>query len=122
EFSKFDNLILLCGRYEGIDERVIERHVDHEISVGDYVLTGGELGALILIDSITRLLPGVLGNADSAPCDSFSHDGLLDCPHYTRPEVWEDMRVPEILLSGHHKKIEEWRRKMQLMRTRQRRP
>jgi tRNA (guanine37-N1)-methyltransferase len=122
EFAALPGFILLCGRYEGLDERVIEKHVDREISIGDYVLTGGELGALVMIDSVTRLLPGVLGNAESAPQDSFSHDGLLDCPHYTRPEVWEEMRVPDVLMSGHHAKIEAWRRLMSLTRTRERRP
>jgi len=121
-FAGQQALILLCGRYEGLDERVIKKHVDMEISIGDYVLTGGELGALVIIDSITRLLPGVLGNAQSAAQDSFSHDGLLDCPHYTRPEVWEEMHVPEVLRSGHHAKITAWRRQMQLIRTRERRP
>lgn len=122
EFAELPGAILLCGRYEGLDERVIEKHVDREISVGDYVLTGGELGALIMIDSITRLLPGVLGNVESAPQDSFSQDGVLDCPHYTRPEIWEGSRVPDVLLSGHHANIEAWRRKMSLIRTRDRRP
>ncbi len=122
EFSAMPGIILLCGRYEGLDERIIEKHVDLEISVGDYVLTGGELGALIMIDSITRLLPGVLGNSDSAQQDSFSEDGLLDCPHYTRPEFWNEMRVPEVLMSGHHAKIKEWRRQMSLLRTKSRRP
>lgn len=122
EFAALEGMILLCGRYEGIDERIIENYVDHEISVGDYVLTGGELGALIMIDSISRLIPGVLGNNDSATQDSFSDIGLLDCPHYTRPEVWDDKQVPEILLSGHHAKIADWRRQQSLIRTRDRRP
>ena len=122
DFSKFDGLTLLCGRYEGIDERIIETYVDYEVSIGDYVLTGGELGALVMMDSIVRLIPGVLGNDDSASQDSFSNDGLLDCPHYTRPEVWNDQKVPEILMSGHHGNIEKWRRKMSLIRTRERRP
>ncbi len=122
EFSLSPGMILLCGRYEGLDERVIDKYVDREVSVGDYVLTGGELGALVVIDSITRLLPGVLGNSDSAQQDSFSEEGLLDCPHYTRPEDWNGLHVPEVLMSGHHAKINEWRRQMALIRTRERRP
>jgi tRNA (guanine37-N1)-methyltransferase len=122
DFSKLPGMLLLCGRYEGLDERAIEKYVDREFSVGDYVLTGGELGALIMIDSITRLVPGVLGNDDSAIQDSFSEEGLLDCPHYTRPENWNGIRVPEVLLSGHHANIDAWRRQMSLSRTRDRRP
>lgn len=122
EFAALPGMILLCGRYEGLDERVIDGYVDREISIGDFVLTGGELGALVLIDSITRLLPNVLGNSESAPQDSFSHDGLLDCPHYTRPEVWEGRRVPPVLMGGHHAQINAWRRQMSLIRTRERRP
>lgn len=122
EFSSLSGVILICGRYEGLDERVIDKYVDREISIGDYVLTGGELGALIIMDSITRLLPGVLGNNDSALQDSFSNEGVLDCPHYTRPENWCGMHVPEVLLSGHHANIAAWRRQMALIRTRERRP
>ena len=122
EFSTLPGLVLLCGRYEGLDERIIDKYVDHEISVGDYVLTGGELGALIMIDSIARLLPGVLGNRASAQQDSFSDDMLLDHPHYTRPEIWDGMAVPEILRSGHHGKVDQWRREQALLRTRERRP
>ncbi len=122
EFVSLPGVILLCGRYEGLDERVIDKYVDREISVGDYVLTGGELGALIMIDSITRLVPGVLGNSDSALQDSFSEEGLLDCPHYTRPEDWEGQRVPEVLVSGHHANINTWRRQIALQRTKERRP
>jgi tRNA (guanine37-N1)-methyltransferase len=114
-------LILLAGRYEGIDERVIERQVDEEISIGDYVLSGGELPAMVLIDAIVRQLPGALNDADSAGADSFA-TGLLDHPHYTRPEVYEAMSVPQVLLSGHHAQIERWRRKQALGRTQQRRP
>lgn len=114
-------LILLAGRYEGIDERLIERQVDEEISIGDYVLSGGELPAMVLIDAIVRQLPGALNDADSAGCDSFAA-GLLDHPHYTRPEVYEGASVPQVLLSGHHAQIERWRRKQALARTRQRRP
>jgi len=114
-------LILLCGRYEGIDERLIERCVDEEISIGDFVLSGGELPAMVLIDAVVRQLPGVLGDAASAVEDSFV-GGLLDCPHYTRPEIYEGMAVPEVLMSGDHKKIRRWRLKQSLARTRKRRP
>ncbi|MHB1300437.1 MAG: tRNA (guanosine(37)-N1)-methyltransferase TrmD [Burkholderiales bacterium] len=114
-------LVLLAGRYEGVDERLIGRRVDEEISIGDYVLSGGELAALVLIDAVVRQLPGVLGDADSAVEDSFV-EGLLDCPHYTRPEVYRGERVPEILLSGDHAKIRRWRLKESLGRTWTRRP
>lgn len=114
-------LILLASRYEGVDERLLARCVDEEISIGDYVLSGGELPAMVLIDAIVRQLPGALGDADSATEDSFV-DGLLDCPHYTRPEVYEGMRVPDVLLSGHHKEIQRWRLKQSLGRTRAKRP
>ena len=114
-------LILLCGRYEGIDERLIERCVDEEISIGDFVLSGGELPAMVLIDAVVRQLPGVLGDAASAVEDSFV-GGLLDCPHYTRPEVYEGEAVPEVLMSGDHKRIRRWRLKQSLARTRRRRP
>lgn len=113
--------VLLCGRYEGIDERVRELLVDDEISVGDYVLTGGELPALILIDSITRLIPEALGDDSSAIEDSFS-TGMLDYPHYTRPVEFMNLKVPEVLISGNHKAIEQWRRQEALSRTLQRRP
>ena len=113
--------ILLAGRYEGIDERLIEACVDHEISIGDYVLSGGELAAMVLIDAIARMLPGVLGDEDSARLDSFMQ-GLLDCPHYTRPEEIDGRRVPEVLLSGDHKAIVSWRLKQSLGRTWLRRP
>jgi tRNA (guanine37-N1)-methyltransferase len=114
-------LILLAGRYEGVDERVVERAVDEEISVGDYVLTGGELPAMILIDGVVRQLPGALGDADSVQEDSFV-EGLLDCPHYTRPEVYEGAAVPAVLMSGHHAAIRRWRLKQSLGRTHLRRP
>lgn len=114
-------LVLLCGRYEGIDERLIERCVDEEISVGDFVLSGGELPAMVLMDAIIRQLPGVLGDAASAEEDSFV-TGLLDCPHYTRPEVYQGLAVPEALLSGNHERIRRWRLKMSLARTGKRRP
>lgn len=115
------NLVLVAGRYEGIDERVIERMVDEEWSIGDYVLSGGELPALVLMDAVIRLIPGVLGDKDSAEQDSFS-DGLLDCPHYTRPEVFEGDRVPSVLLGGNHELIRRWRLQQSLGRTWQRRP
>ena len=116
-----EGLILLCGRYEGIDERLIERCVDEEISIGDFVLSGGELPAMALIDAVVRQLPGVLGDAASAVEDSFV-GGLLDCPHYTRPEVYEGEAVPDVLMSGDHKGIRRWRLKQSLARTRKRRP
>ncbi|MDP3540598.1 MAG: tRNA (guanosine(37)-N1)-methyltransferase TrmD [Azonexus sp.] len=116
-----EGLILLCGRYEGIDERLIERCVDEEISIGDFVLSGGELPAMVLIDAVVRQLPGVLNDAASAVEDSFV-GGLLDCPHYTRPEVYEGVTVPDVLLSGDHKRIRRWRLKQSLARTRKRRP
>jgi tRNA (guanine37-N1)-methyltransferase len=116
-----EGMILLCGRYEGIDERLIERCVDEEISIGDFVLSGGEIPAMALIDAVVRQLPGVLNDAQSAVEDSFV-SGLLDCPHYTRPEEYEGARVPEVLLSGHHEAIRRWRLKQSLGRTWQRRP
>ncbi|MFO1306702.1 MAG: tRNA (guanosine(37)-N1)-methyltransferase TrmD [Burkholderiales bacterium] len=113
--------VILAGRYEGIDERLIEREVDEEIAVGDFVVSGGELPALMLIDAIARLLPGALNDEQSAREDSFA-DGLLDCPHYTRPEVYEGMAVPDVLMSGHHEEIRRWRLTQSLRRTRARRP
>jgi tRNA (guanine37-N1)-methyltransferase len=120
DLANEERLILIAGRYEGIDERFIEEHVDEEWSVGDYVLSGGELPAMVLIDAVTRLLPGALGHVDSAEEDSFT-DGLLDCPHYTRPEVYADKRVPEVLLSGNHEHIRRWRLQQSLGRTWERR-
>ena len=114
-------LILLASRYEGVDERLLRRVVDEEISIGDYVLSGGELPAMVLIDAIVRQLPGTLGDADSAAEDSFV-DGLLDCPHYTRPEVYDGERVPDVLMSGNHAHIKRWRLKQSLGRTREKRP
>ena len=114
-------LILIAGRYEAIDERLVQRAVDREISVGDFVLSGGELPAMAIIDAIVRQLPGTLHDADSAKQDSFVH-GLLDCPHYTRPEVYEGLEAPPVLMSGHHADIERWRKKQALGRTWQRRP
>jgi len=119
--ARNDGLILLASRYEGVDERLIRQQVDEELSIGDYVLSGGELAAMVLIDSLVRLLPGVLGDAESAQQDSFV-EGLLDCPHYTRPEIFEGEGIPEVLLSGHHAEIEKWRLKQALGRTWQRRP
>lgn len=121
ELAQNQKLILLCGRYEGIDERLIETVVDEEWSVGDYVLTGGELPAMTLIDAVARFIPGVLGKQASAEEDSFA-DGLLDCPHYTRPEVLDGLTVPSVLMSGHHEEIRKWRLKQSLLRTWLRRP
>ena len=116
-----DALVLVAGRYEGIDERFVTRHVDLEVSVGDYVVSGGELPAMILIDALVRWLPGALGHEASAAEDSFT-EGLLDCPHYTRPETYGGLRVPSVLLSGHHGEIAGWRRAQSLRRTLDRRP
>lgn len=121
ELAGAQGLILIAGRYEAIDERVVQREVDREISMGDFVLSGGELPAMAIIDAIVRQLPGALHDADSAKQDSFVH-GLLDCPHYTRPEVYEGLDVPPVLMSGHHADIERWRKKQALGRTWQRRP
>ncbi|MDQ2800750.1 MAG: tRNA (guanosine(37)-N1)-methyltransferase TrmD [Armatimonadota bacterium] len=121
ELSQAAHLILLCGRYEGFDERVRQHLATEELSVGDYVLTGGELPALIVIDAVTRLLPGVLGSDESAEDDTFS-EGLLEYPHYTRPPEFRGQRVPDVLLSGHHAEIARWRRKEQFRRTQARRP
>ena len=118
---KDEELVLLCGRYEGIDERLIASEVDEEWSIGDYVISGGELAAMVLIDGVTRLIPGALGHEDSAEQDSFVN-GLLDTPHYTRPEVLDGLAVPNVLLSGHHVNIEQWRLKQALGRTWLRRP
>ncbi|SDZ88380.1 tRNA (Guanine37-N(1)-) methyltransferase [Microbulbifer marinus] len=115
------NLVLLAGRYEGIDERIVEMLIDEEWSIGDYVLSGGELAAMVMVDAITRLIPGALGHDQSAVEDSFAQ-GLLDCPHYTRPEEYRGRLVPEVLLSGNHERIRRWRLKQALARTQQRRP
>ena len=114
-------LVLLCGRYEGIDERLLQRRVEEEISLGDFVLSGGELPALAFMDAIIRQLPGALNDADSAVEESFA-EGLLDCPHYTRPEVWQEMAVPEVLKGGHHAAIARWRLQQSLRLTSQHRP
>lgn len=121
ELVQRPGLILVAGRYEGIDERLIELEIDEELSIGDYVLSGGEMAAMVVIDVVTRLLPGALGHQGSAEQDSFSN-GLLDCPHYTRPEVYEEQRVPPVLLSGDHEAVRRWRLKQSLGRTWLRRP
>ena len=121
ELLQYDNIALLCGHYEGIDERVLEEIVDEEISIGDYVLTGGELPAIIVADCVCRMLPGVLSGEDSFTKESH-YASLLEEPQYTRPEVWHDKSVPEVLLSGHHTNIQSWRRQKQLERTLQKRP
>lgn len=121
ELAKEEELVFLCGHYEGIDERVLETIVTDNISIGDYVLTGGELPAMVMMDAISRLVPGVLNNDVSAQTESF-YGNLLEYPQYSRPEVWRDKKVPEVLLSGHHKNIETWRREQSLKRTVERRP
>jgi tRNA (guanine37-N1)-methyltransferase len=121
ELAEYDGLICVCGRYEGVDERLIEAEIDEEISIGDFVLSGGELASMVLLDSISRLVPGVLGHSDSANEDSFAN-GLLDCPHYTRPEVFMSKPIPDVLKSGNHEEIRRWRLKQSLGRTWQRRP
>jgi tRNA (guanine37-N1)-methyltransferase len=121
QLKQTQNLVLICGRYEGIDERFIEHYVDEEISIGDYVLSGGELPAMVLLDALIRRIPGALGDDSSAEQDSFE-SGLLDCPHYTRPETIDGASVPEVLMSGDHAKIDRWRLKQSLGRTWQRRP
>ena len=121
ELSRLEHICLVCGRYEGVDERIRNHYVDDEISIGDYVLTGGELPALVVLDSVARMVPGVLGSDESIAEESFV-GGLLEYPHYTRPEVFEGHRVPEILLSGNHGAIHRWRRQQSLLRTWQRRP
>lgn len=129
EFSKIDHLILICGHYEGVDQRVIDHLIDEEISIGDYVLTGGELPAMVVVDAITRLIPGVLEKPEATQFESFSNypltpnrSPLLEYPQYTKPEDFQGWKVPEILLSGNHKKIEEWRLEKSLEKTRQIRP
>ena len=122
ELAKEDHLLLLCGHYEGVDQRVLDKYIDQEISIGDYVLTGGELGAMVLTDCVARLIPGVLGSEESPQDESFSDAGLLEYPQYTRPRVFEGMEVPDVLLNGDHAKIAAWRRAQAIMTTRQRRP
>ncbi|MHB8907512.1 MAG: tRNA (guanosine(37)-N1)-methyltransferase TrmD [Syntrophales bacterium] len=121
ELAVHSQLVLICGHYEGVDERVRTQLVNREISIGDYVLTGGELSAMVVVDAVSRLVPGVLGNSESAGADSFSM-GLLEYPHYTRPAEYRGWKVPDVLLSGNHRQIELWRRRESLLRTRKRRP
>ena len=121
EFAQEEDLIILCGHYEGIDERVLEEIVTDYVSIGDYVLTGGELPAMVMVDAIARLVPGVLHNSDSAVTESF-YDGLLEYPQYSRPEVWRNKKVPEILLSGDHAKVDAWRLEQSIERTKKLRP
>ena len=121
EFAKEEDLIFLCGHYEGVDERVLEEIVTDYVSIGDYVLTGGELPAMVMIDAISRMVPGVLSNETSAEFESFQ-DGLLEYPQYSRPEEWRGKKVPPILLSGHHANVEKWRLEQSILRTRERRP
>jgi tRNA (guanine37-N1)-methyltransferase len=121
ELAELDAVVLVAGRYEGVDERLLEAEVDEELSIGDYVLSGGEMAAMVVIDAVSRQLPGVLGHDQSAEQDSFA-EGLLDCPHYTRPEEYGERRVPEVLLSGNHEVIRRWRLKQSLGRTLERRP
>lgn len=121
DLAKEEELVILCGHYEGVDERVLEEIVTDYISIGDYVLTGGELPAMVMVDAISRMVPGVLSNEDSGVTESF-YDNLLEYPQYSRPEVWHEKRVPDVLLSGHHKKIEEWRKEQSIKRTKERRP
>jgi tRNA (guanine37-N1)-methyltransferase len=120
ELASWPRLVMICGHYEGVDERIRTHLIDREISIGDYILTGGELAAMVLVDAVARLVPGVLGNSTSPEADSFS-DGLLEYPQYTRPEDFRGWKVPEVLLSGHHKAIDDWRRREALKRTWQRR-
>lgn len=122
ELSQETELVILCGHYEGVDQRILDKYIDLEISVGDYVLTGGETAAMVLIDCVSRLIPGVLGSEESAGDESFSNAGLLEYPQYTRPRVFEDMEVPEVLLNGDHKKINQWRREQALLTTAKLRP
>lgn len=119
--AEYDHLVLLCGHYEGVDQRVLDAYIDEEISIGDYVLTGGELPAMVLADAVCRMLPGVLSDDECFELESH-YNGLLEYPQYTKPSVWREKKVPEILLSGHHANIEKWRREQSLLRTKERRP
>ena len=120
--AQYDELLLICGRYEGVDERVAERLADEELSIGDYVLSGGELAAAVVVDCVARLIPGVLGNEDSAQFESFEEPGVLDCPQYTRPADFRGWQVPEVLLGGNHEEIRRWRRRAALEKTARLRP
>ena len=122
ELAQEEELVILCGHYEGVDQRVLDSYIDMEISIGDYILTGGETAAMVLIDCVSRLIPGVLGSAESAEDESFSCSGLLEYPQYTRPRVFEGVEVPEVLLNGDHKKISQWRREQALLVTARLRP
>lgn len=122
ELSRESHLVILCGHYEGVDQRALDSYIDMEISVGDYVLTGGETAAMVLVDCVSRLIPGVLGSEESAWDESFSADGLLEYPQYTRPRVFEGVEVPEVLVNGDHKKINQWRREQALLTTARLRP
>ena len=122
ELADYEEINILCGHYEGVDQRILDAHIDREISIGDYVLTGGELPAMVLVDAIMRYVPGVLGNDESARDESFSYDGLLEYPQYTRPADFRGMCVPEILLSGHHANIRAWQRRRALEKTARVRP
>lgn len=122
ELAKEEHLLLLCGHYEGVDQRVLDKYIDMEISLGDYVLTGGELGAMVVADCVSRLIPGVLGSSESAEDESFSVAGLLEYPQYTRPREFEGMEVPQVLLNGDHAKINQWRREQAILSTLERRP
>ena len=120
--AEYDNIVILCGHYEGVDERIIEEIVDEEVSVGDFVLTGGEIPACILVDAVSRLIPGVLSDAECYEKESFSEEGLLEYPQYTRPYEFRGRKVPDVLLSGHHANIEKWRAEAALEKTRRARP
>lgn len=120
--ARYDEVMLICGRYEGVDERVAEHLIDEEISIGDYVLSGGELAAAVVVDTVARLVPGVLGNEQSAAAESFGEPGILDCPHYTRPAEFRGWRVPEVLLSGNHEEIRRWRHTAAVEKTSRLRP
>jgi tRNA (guanine37-N1)-methyltransferase len=121
ELSREEHLVIICGRYKGVDERIKQLYEIQEVSIGDFVLSGGEFAALVMIDAVVRLIPGVMSKIESAKTDSF-HSGLLGCPQYTRPAEYKGLKVPEILISGHHEEIERWRRKMSLERTKRERP
>ncbi len=122
EYAALDGVCLVCGRYEGVDDRVVDEAIDEELSIGDYVLTGGELGALVVIDAVSRMIPGVLGNAEGAADESFTGTPLLEHPQYTRPRQWRGRDIPEVLLSGHHAEIARWRQAQREARTAERRP